>query len=210
MLDLDANGIDGQRDDPAENIFYPDRRKMKEGIYTLFVENYSRRSDGKGFEVEIEFDGQTYHIAYDGVLRSHVSVTVAKIEYKSGVFRIVESLPSTQRSHSVWGVSTESFVKVNTLMLSPNYWDDNAVGNKHHFFVLDDCKTVEPMRGIYNEFLRGDLEQHRKVFEVLGAKTKCEPADDQLAGLGFSSTRGDTVIINVTGPKLYKLYNVQF
>src|SRR5574340_426093 len=37
MLDLDANGADGHRDDPAENIFYASRRTMKEGVYELYV-----------------------------------------------------------------------------------------------------------------------------------------------------------------------------
>ena len=46
----------------------------------------------------------------------------------------------------------------------------------------------EPVRGIYNEFLTGALEPHRKVFEVLGNRTKCQPSDKQLSGVGFSET----------------------
>src|SRR5690606_1291105 len=109
-----------------------------------------------------------------------------------------------------WGLNTETFVKVNTLMLSPNHWDDNTTGNKHWFFILEGCANPEGTRGIYNEFLRGNLEQHRKVFEVLGSKTRCLPSNEQLSGLGFSSTREDEVIIRVTGSKINKTYKVKF
>ena len=43
-------------------------------------------------------------------------------------------------------------------MLSPNYWDNNSVGNKHWFFVLEGIKNDKPTRGIYNEFLSAELE----------------------------------------------------
>jgi hypothetical protein len=79
----------------------------------------------------------------------------------------------------------------------PNYWGDNAVGNKHTFFVLHGAKNDEPMRGIYNEFLHPRLEPHRKVFEVIGDKTKCQPTDGQLSGLGFSSTKKRASILRV-------------
>ena len=49
MLDVDANGADGQRENPVENIFYKDKSSLKQGEYHLFVHNYSRRSDGKDF-----------------------------------------------------------------------------------------------------------------------------------------------------------------
>jgi hypothetical protein len=96
------------------------------------------------------------------------------------------------------------------MMMSPNFWGESAVGNKHYFFMLDGCKNPVPTRGIYNEHLRSDLDKHRKVFEVLGNKTMCEPTDDQLSGVGFSSTRGDTVVVSVAGAKLRKIYNVKF
>lgn len=211
VLDVDANGADGLRDDPVENIVYADKEKMWEGTYTLEVNNYSRRSEGVGFEVEIEFGGQVHHITYNKVLRTNDTVRVAKLKYtKTGGIEIIESLPSTATSKSVWGVDTEKFVRVQTLMHSPNHWDDNAVGNKHWFFILEGCKNDTPTRGIYNEFLNSALDKHRKVFEILGDRTKCQPTDDQLSGLGFSSTRNDTVTVQVKGAKLQKTFNISF
>jgi len=70
--------------------------------------------------------------------------------------------------------------------------------------VLEGCKVTEPIRGFYNEFLTNDLEPHRKVFEVLGSKTKCQPTDKQLSGVGFSETRSDVVTAIADG-RPYKL-----
>jgi hypothetical protein len=114
-------------------------------------------------------------------------------------------------SKQIWNVTTEQFVQVRTVLNSPNHWDGNAVGNKHLFFILDGCRTDEPVRGIYNEFLRSDLEEHRKVFEVLGNKTKCDIAGtDQLSGLGFSSTKRESVQFRVTTSTSTQIYEVQF
>jgi hypothetical protein len=209
-LDLDANGADGQKPNPAENIVYADKRHMKDGNYQLIVNCYSRRSSGVGFDVEIEFEGKSQLISYDKAMKSGEYVTVATIQYtKAGGFKILNSLSMSTKRVTKWGITTETFVPVSTLMYSPNYWDGNATGNKHWFFMLENCKSDERTRGIYNEFLKPSLEQHRKVFEVLGEKTKCNPTPDQLSGLGFSSTKGDTVTVKVTGSKT-KLFSINF
>lgn len=200
ILDLDANGADGQRADPAENIFYADRRTMKEDVYELRVHNYNRRSNGAGFEVEIEFDGQAHRIAYEKALRTGTFVDVAKIQYlhKDG-FKIIESLPSSQTSREVWVLKTQTFHPVNVLMYSPNYWDDRTVGNKHYFFMIDGCRNDGTARGFFNEFLKADLDKHRKVLEMVGSKVKVEGSDQQLSGLGFSSTMRNFVVCRVKG-----------
>ena len=107
-------------------------------------------------------------------------------------------------SQDKWGIKTETLVPVNIIAFSPNHWGDNKIGAKHLIFGLRDCKNPEPTRGIYNEYLRSDLEKHRKVFEVLGSKTKCKPTDDQISGLGFTAARGDSVTVVVNG-RPYKL-----
>lgn len=115
-------------------------------------------------------------------------------------------LPTT-----VWGVRTEALARVSAVMTSPNHWDGaGKVGAKHWFFVLRDCRNPNPARGIYNEFLRSDLDPHRKVFEVLATKTKCEPADDQLSGIGFTAARGQTLIVKVSTGDSTRAYNVTF
>jgi hypothetical protein len=199
MLDVDANGGDGIRPDPVENIFYKDRRRMRDGVYTLEVNNYCRRSGGRGFEVEVEFEGTTHHFVYDKALRHQETITVATIEYKKGGFKITSSLPSSQTSKTVWSLPTQTFHKVNVVSLSPNYWDEKTVGNKHYFFMLDGCRNANRARGFFNEFLSDELSAHRKVLEVVGAKMKTEESDNQLSGLGFSSTQRNSILARVKG-----------
>ena len=107
-----------------------------------------------------------------------------------------------------WGLKTEQYVAVDTVTLSPNYWGDNAAGNKHTFFILRGCKNDEPTRGIYNEFLHPRLEPHRKVFEVIGDKTKCRPTEGQLSGLGFSSTKKTSFLVRVRQGRRQRVFNV--
>ena len=200
ILDVDANGADGHRDDPVENIVYENRSKMREGNYTLKVHNFARRSDGVGFTVELEFDGNVIQIPYGKILRHGDIVEVATINYsKKDGFKIVKSMPSSQTPKQIWGLNTQNYHKVNVVMNSPNYWDGQAVGNKHYFFMLEGCANDGKARGFYNEFLIEDLSKHRKVMEIVGSKTKVKESPEQLSGIGFSSTQRNHVLCRVKG-----------
>jgi hypothetical protein len=196
---------------PVENITFPDLARMPEGDYRCVIHNWRLRSPNEGgFKAEIEFAGQVFEYDYPKPLGNHEWVPVATVTLKNGQFSIQHQLPHGATSQEMWGVNTETFVKVNTILSSPNHWDEKEVGNKHLFFILDGCRTSEPARGIYNEFLRGDLDQHRKVFEVLAKQTKCEPAEGQLSGLGFSSTKKDTVTVSIKSHRGNRRFNVTF
>jgi hypothetical protein len=73
------------------------------------------------------------------------------------------------------------------------------VGNKHYFFMLDACKNDGSARGFYNEFLCAELEPHRKTMEIVGSKMRAEESENQLSGLGFSSTQRNSVVCRVRG-----------
>lgn len=200
MLDVDANGADGIRENPVENIFYEKLSSMKEGEYRLVVHNYSRRSDGVGFEVEIDIGGQVNRIEYGQVIPTGKAVEVATLRYtKEKGAEVLQSLPSTKTVKSVWGVDTNTFQPVDVVMMSPNYWDDEATGNKHYFFMLRGCRNEGQSRGFFNEFLSNDLTQHRKVMEMVGSKMKAEESEHQLSGLGFSSTQKNSLLCRVKG-----------
>ena len=191
---------------PVENITFPDLARMPDGEYRCKIHNWTLRQPTEGgFKAEIEFGGQVFEYEYDRPLANKEWVDVATVTLKAGVFTIQHHLPCGQQSKDLWGIKTETFVPVQTVMNSPNHWDGNQTGNRHMFFLLEGCKNPDPVRGIYNEFLRSDLEKHRQVFELLGAKTMCKPTQDQLSGLGFSSTKKDTVVVRVDGAKSYTI-----
>ncbi len=201
QLDVDMNAGRGHTREPVENIFYGDARKMKEGVYTLHVLNFSKReSIDVGFEAEIDFKGEVHHFAYDKALKDRETVIVARFKYshKNGI-EFMDKLPSTSKTKEIWGLTTNTFQKVNVLMNSPNYWDDHGVGNKHYFFMLDGCKNEDTARGFYNEFLKEELTPHRKVIEMVGAKMKTEESQNQLSGIGFSSTQRNSLLCKVSG-----------
>lgn len=209
VLDVDMNAGHGATREPVENLSWV---KLDDGVYNIKVNQFFQRETSNiGFDVEVESDGRVEQFTYSKAAKGMIHVLAITVKNGS----VVEITPGDGvtgglKSKDVWGVKTESFVKVNTVMKSPNHWDGNQVGNKHWFFILADCKNEEPTRGIYNEFLTPELEKHRKVFEILGDKTKCQPTEEQLSGIGFSSTKGDVVTVNVVGAKLRKSYNVKF
>lgn len=147
------------------------------------------------------YNGGVRQFVYDKPVKHKENVMVAEITYsKSKGIQIRELIPSTSHSSvSLWNIDTNKFHKVNVMMLSPNYWDEQGIGNKHYFFMLDDCKNPEPVRGFFNEYLNSELTPHRKVFEVLADKMKTPYQEHQLSGLGFSSTMRNSVIVKVDG-----------
>lgn len=199
-LDVDMNAGQGTTRQPVENIFYRNRAKLQNGLYTLFVHNYFKReSVDVGFEVELDWLGKVTNFAYPQAVAQGAQVIVAKFRYERGALQIVESLPSAKTSREVWGLSTETFRKVDAIMLSPNYWDGQGVGNKHWFFMLEGCRNEGVARGFYNEFLSQELAGQRKALELVGSKLKTDKADSQLSGLGFSSTQRNSVLCRVRG-----------
>jgi hypothetical protein len=183
----------------VENITWPNKRNMTVGDYRFFVRNFSLRGSQQGFRAEIEFNGETFNFEYDKPLRNKEDVEVAIVHFDGENFTIKKSLPDTKRSREIWGVSTMKFVPVSTFMYSPNYWDGKGVGNRHYFFMLENCVNDGTPRGFFNEFLKSDLEPHRKVFEALGDKMRVEHTSNQLSGLGLSSTIKNTVTVKVDG-----------
>lgn len=184
----------------VENITWPDIKKMKEGEYSFYVRCFAGRGGETGFRAEIEFDGNIYSFNYDKPLHGGQNVAVAKVTLKDGKFFIKELLPSSTSTREIWGVNSNQFVPVSVAMYSPNYWDEQSGnGNRHYFFMLKDCVNPEKPNGFYNEFLKADLLQHKRVFEALGSQMAVQSVDDQLSGVGFSETQHNSFIVKVQG-----------
>ena len=194
----------------VENITWPHLEYLKDGEYKFWVHNYHKGSGRGGFSAEIEFDGQNYSFSYPHDLRHGETVEVATLNLnkkKGIVFK--KSLESTQTSNTIWGVDTHKFVDVSTMMLSPNYWHGKEIGNKHYFFILSGCLNDGQPRGFFNEFLGEQFVPHKRVFEALGGQMRVEDSDEQLSGVGFSSTQRNSVVVEVEG-KTKRVLKINF
>lgn len=184
----------------VENITYPSKERMKPGTYKFYVNQYSFRNS-QGFKAEVEVNGEIHSYEYNTPVRGNVDVAEVILD-QSGNFKVVDKLPGNCAtiSKDIWGIKTLQFTPVSVVCYSPNYWDEQkGIGHQHLFFMLKDCINPEEPNGYYNEFLKPELEQHRRVFETLGAKAHVKDVDDQLSGVGFSLTKRNDLIIKVKG-----------
>lgn len=207
ILDVDMNARMGQTRTPVENLAFT---ALSDGVYKIYVNQFQQReTDNVGFAIEIESGGTLHQYSYPKVLKTKETVQCFSLTVKRGNLDIIDvhgGLVGGSSSSEKWGVKTETLVPVTSIMYSPNHWEGaGGVGAKHLIFALKDCRNPGECRGVYNEFLRPDLEPHRKVFEVLGSKTKCPPSDEQISGVGFTAARGDTVAVVVDGRRSYNI-----
>lgn len=201
---LDVDIVQPMEDRPGqpavENITWADMSKMKPGVYRFFVNQYFARGS-KGFKAEVEFNGEIHAFEYNKPVSGNVIVAEVMLD-NDGTFSIKDVLneSSSVSSRSIWGVQTNQFVPVSVISYSPNYFDEQeGIGHRHLMFFLKDCINSEEPNGWYNEFLKNDLEKHKRVFEALGAKCHVASVDDQLSGIGFSMTKRADLVVKVKG-----------
>ena len=204
LLDLDMNGLDKHSDtDPVENFIVKNESSMPDGKYEIYVDAYSKRArKDEGFTLQVKIGDDLYDFNYDKTYTGHKEKALTIVKTGSEYTIKVEMgnlIPMSGQSHNVSGLETNSFVKVNSVFTSPNFWDGQEIGNKHYIFAIDECKIDEPLNGFFNEYLNAALTENRKVFEVLGAKTAVAPSDNQLSGLGFSITQSESFFVRVSG-----------
>lgn len=202
-LDVDITSPASQTVDgtAVENITWQSKSKMVDGTYKFYVNNYSGRNSG-GFRAEIEIEGTVYEYDYSNPVG--INVQVAMVTLKDGEFSISHNLVPSKASKEVFNINSEKFHKVQTIMYSPNFWDDQKKGQRHVFFSLEDCLQPDSVRGIYNEFLKPELIKHRKTFDFLASKFRCPYSEKQITGLGFSRS-DQSAVVRVSGKRQYKI-----
>lgn len=185
----------------VENIFWTDMSRVKDGVYKFWINNFDGgRNTGCKAEIAIGDSVYQYHVPME---IKKGDVFIANVYIKNGQLEEISHSPylvnSEETVKNVYGLDTCEFHKVNLVCLSPNYWQEQGVGNKHYFFMLEGAQSPEEIRSIHNEFLNDELRNHRKVMEVLGSTLKVESTKGQLCGLGFNSTVRDEVILRLGG-----------
>jgi len=208
-LDVDMNAGGHRSREAVENIVWIKKASMLEGLYEIYIRQFHQREDKDfGFEVEMEFEGKTTTFQYDKRVKGNVPVATFEYSKRQGI-KFIKSMKSTMSVKENWGIKTQQFHKVKMIMNSPNHWDGEQTGNKHYFFILENCLNPETSRGFFNEFLNEQLNEHRKVFEILGSKMQTEKSTNQLSGLGFSSTKRNSLTCKLTG-NFTRTININF
>ena len=193
-LDIDANRNFPFTTTPVENIAYTAARN---GRYKVSVQNYNKRgTSGGGYQLQVEYLGRTFNFSAPSNPRQEGFNTVLEAEVRDDDIKFTSKLAKDVIPQTVWGVSTGQFVKVMAVMDSPNCWGETQIGMKHKMLILDGVKADEPVRGIYNEYLRADLDAHRRALELIGEKSQVAVADVQCGGLGFATS--DCIQVRVT------------
>jgi len=201
-VELDIDIIKPLGEVAVENITYNTKGdSVKDGVYVFKVINFTLRTPNKyGFKAEFEMGKDLFLFEYPRPLGQKEEVEILRVTITNGKPQYKFSIEPTK-------INKGEFVKVNSVMLSPNFWNNQQVGNKHYIFTTDSVKAnVATTRGFYNEFLHYDLVEHRKVFEVLGGKIHIENTEQQLTGFGFSSTQRNSALVKADG----RLYNILF
>lgn len=211
-LDVDANA-GHLRTDPVENMVW--RTVPKTPIH-IKVRNFNQRnldSTTQGFQLQVAIRGEVkynFHCPSNVLTHEEDMFTITREGTEFKLSNVNRRLKEENAPVEIWGIRTHEFLPVDSIMFSPNYWGDNQIGNKHLFFVLPDAKDDGNPRGIFNEFLHPSLLAHRKVFDLIGEKTKVPSSDKQVAGVGFSSTKVDQLLVRVTNEHGQVDYTVKF
>ncbi|MNP27357.1 hypothetical protein D3C76_1202590 [compost metagenome] len=105
------------------------------------------------------------------------------------------------------------FVEVEGITKSPNMWGENNVTHvgEHVFFLIKDCKDLSEGlgRGFFNETLKSELVQYRRVLEAYTAQTPIEGVEEASAcGVGYSKDSEWNVTLKVTSNGNTRLYKV--
>lgn len=199
-LDVDMNAGGGQTRTPVENIIWTNKVAMQEGVYKVYVNNYSsRESTNVGFVVQIECDGIVSDFEFAKSPRHQGNTDVVEFTYsKANGVIFGKETKSNIVTKERWNLKTNKFHKVKNILLSPNHWE-KQIGNKHYIFALEKCVCDENPRPFFNEFLKEDLLKEKRLFEVLGSKMKVGQSKNQVSGVGFSETQRNSFIVRVEG-----------
>lgn len=199
-LDVDMN-VSGETTKPVENIRWVNG--APNGTYKFYVHNYTNRKDYNPFKVELEVGGQIYTFQSDSN-RAGERIDAFHFDYHNGTvtnMRTQES-PVTVDNAEAWGVEMNQFKEVKAVTYSPNLWTgNNDNSGTHVFFLMDGVqdKSEGKGRGFFNEMLKPELREIRRVLELYTKNSPIQNPDDATAcGVGYSKDSEWGLTLRVT------------
>jgi len=215
MLDLDAQGRDGHKPPElrVENIFYKDVHHMSNGLYNVFVNNYSQRSLNTTFKLEVEILGNTILLESISTNKNGIDVGVIIKNNEGIVFQPTDSvkvLSDVSKSKKIYNLDSNEFHPVKLMCTSPNHWQDNVVGDKHYFFMLENCLADTDVKTFHNDHLNAELHAHRRVLGTLASLLTTPSTPEQLSGVGFNATITDKIIVKANIGGINKVIQINF
>lgn len=195
-LDIDMNAGRGRSLTPVENIRW--EKDAPSGKYKFIVHNYTERNNGHNpYKLELEIGDEIF--TYNGVASSVYKETVFEFEYKDKNIRMIKNKSDLEKSNisnseklNVWNIDVNSFVKVNSIIKSPNVWGQakDKTAGEHTFFILDGCKDLSKGKGkgFFTEMLKSELHEIRRTLDAYTSTATIEGTDDaDVCGLGYST-----------------------
>ena len=196
-LDVDMN-ISGETDTPVENVRWS-KTVAPRGQYKVIIHNFRNRcSTTVPFKLEVQVGDEVFSFE-DRVMSQSRPNEVVTFEYvPNNPVRIISS--SSQRNTpvkngKVWNLVPDTYVKVNGITLSPNYWQDEPLRHigKHLFFLLEGCKDTNNTlgRGLFTEHLKTEFRPIRSTLEAHLARVPIKEVVNPACGVGINTTKQD-------------------
>lgn len=196
-LDVDMN-VSGETDTPVENVRWSKNVALR-GQYEVVIHNFRNRcSTTVPFKLEVQVGDEVFSFE-DRVMSQSRPNEVVTFEYvPNNPVRIISS--SSQRNTpvkngKVWNLVPDTYVKVNGITLSPNYWQDEPLRHigKHLFFLLEGCKDTNNTlgRGLFTEHLKTEFRPIRSTLEAHLARVPIKEVVNPACGVGINTTKQD-------------------
>jgi len=195
QLDIDMNVSNPVRG-AVENIYttgFNEEDINRE--FEVYVHNFTKRETPQKCLLNVYLDNKLVKQYQFRNPASDKKITLLKFTIdKNNCFKIIYS----NKDAEVKLEPERKFVKVDTVLLSPNYWE-KGTGNKHIFFLKKGTDiSLNNIRPYNIEQIRDELVKHRKVLQILSRKIQIK-GKPELVGWGISFSKPRQLLVKVNG-----------
>jgi len=200
QLDIDMN-VNRPIRGAVENIFTSKISKSDiDQEFTVFVHNFTKRESPQKCILNVYIDNKIFKTYEFKNPPAHESIELLKFKIsKTEEFIVIWSNQEAERKVKL----PTKFVGIDTVLLSPNYWEENK-GNRHVFFLKKGMTiNLDRIRPYNIEQLNPALVKHKRSLAVLSKKIKIM-GEPRLVGYGISFSKQRELLVKVN-KRPYKL-----